>query len=167
MQQILQRLDRLEQENRTLSAEVSALRSELAAARGNSPATPPAATEQAAAVPLEERVAVVEQRTADLAQEKVEASHRLPITLTGMVLFNAFINGRANGGQQDPIVALCARLAFRQRGQREPEPAGIHFSGPANSGRGTGERAASSGSLGRHIELVESSGTAAGCDGGD
>ncbi len=40
MQQILQRLDRLEQENRTLSAEVSALRSELAAARGNSPATP-------------------------------------------------------------------------------------------------------------------------------
>jgi hypothetical protein len=106
MQQILQRLDRLEQENRTLSAEVSALRSELAAARGNSPGNVPAATDQQAAlVPLEERVAIQEQRTADLAQEKVEASHRLPITLTGMVLFNAFINGRANGGQQDPLVA--------------------------------------------------------------
>ena len=32
---------------------------------------------------------MVEQRVADLSQEKVEASQRFPISLTGMMLFNA------------------------------------------------------------------------------
>jgi hypothetical protein len=131
MQQILQRLDRLEEENRTLSAEVSALRSELATVRGSGSDTPPAATEQQAApVPLEERVAVEEQRTADQAQTKVEASHRLPITLTGMLLFNAFINGRANGGQQDPLVASPLDLHSGSGASVSQSLLGFNFQGP-------------------------------------
>src|ERR1700735_968889 len=91
LQQILERLDHLEQENHQLADEVHALRTELAArgqtttqqsaqaqgSQSTSPAPPPAT-----AAPLEERVPVVEQRVADLSQEKVEASQRFPISLT-------------------------------------------------------------------------------------
>ena len=142
MQQILQRLDRLEQENRTLSAEVSALRSELAAARGSSPAAPlastqdPTADEQAVPVPLEERVAVEEQRTADQAQAKVEAAHRLPITLTGMVLFNAFMNGRASGGQQDPVAASSLDSHSGSGASVSQSLLGFNFQGPQIAGGG-------------------------------
>ena len=137
MQQILQRLDRLEQENRTLSAEVSALRSELAAARGSSAGTPPAATGgQAAAVPLEERVAVEERRTAEQAQTKVEAAHRLPVTLTGMVLFNAFLNGRANGGQQDPATASSLDSHSGSGASLSQSLLGFNFQGPQIAGGG-------------------------------
>jgi hypothetical protein len=133
-QQILQRLDRLEQENRTLSAEVSALRSELAAARGTSPTT--VTDEQAAAVPLEERVAVEEQRTADQAQAKVEAAHRLPITLTGMVLFNAFLNGRASGGLQDPVSASSLDSHSGSGASVSQSLLGFNFQGPQVAGGG-------------------------------
>ncbi len=51
---------------------------------------------------------VAEQRTADLSQEKVEASQRFPISLTGMVLFNAFLNGKNSAGYEDPTVASAA-----------------------------------------------------------
>jgi hypothetical protein len=138
MQQILQRLDRLEQENRTLSAEVSALRSELSAARETNPgATQPAGTgEPAAAVPLEERVAVEEQRTADQAQAKVEAAHRLPITLTGMVLFNAFLNGKASGGQEDPAVAASLDSHSGSGASVSQSLLGFNFQGPQIVGGG-------------------------------
>lgn len=140
MQQILQRLDRLEQDNRALSAEVSALRSELAAARGSSPGNTPnppvATTEQPAAVPLEERVAVEEQRTTDQAQAKVEAAHRLPITLTGMVLFNAFLNGRASGGQEDPVVASSLDSHSGSGASVSQSLLGFNFQGPQIAGGG-------------------------------
>ena len=101
MQQILERLDRLEQENHQLADEVHALRTELAAAKGT---TPPSSAGQAAdasppQAPLDERVQVAEQRVADLSQEKVEASQRFPISLTGMVLFNAFSEWQERGGR--------------------------------------------------------------------
>ena len=107
LQQILQRLDRLEQENVKLADEVHALRTELAAARGQ-PSDAPAAAQSAqapAAAPVEERVQVAEQRAADLSQEKVEASQRFPVSLTGMVLFNAFLNGKNAAGDEDPTTA--------------------------------------------------------------
>jgi hypothetical protein len=58
--------------------------------------------------PLDERVQVAEQRTADLSQEKVEASQRFPISLTGMVLFNAFLNGKNAAGNENPTAASAA-----------------------------------------------------------
>jgi hypothetical protein len=101
LQQILQRLDHLEEENHKLADEVHALRTELAATRGQQPS---AATPEA---PLEERVQVAEQRVSDLSQEKVEASQRFPISLTGMVLFNAFLNGKNAAGDEDPTSAAA------------------------------------------------------------
>jgi hypothetical protein len=103
LQQILQRLDRLEEENHKLADEVHALRTELAAAKG--PAQAQSAQASPPEAPLEERVQVAEQRAADLSQEKVEASERFPVSLTGMVLFNAFLNGKNAAGNEDPTVA--------------------------------------------------------------
>ena len=51
-----------------------------------------ASSEQAQQIPLEDRVAVEERRTAEQAQTKVEAAHKFPIQLDGMLLFNAFAN---------------------------------------------------------------------------
>jgi hypothetical protein len=103
LQQILDRLDHLEQENHQLADEVHALRTELAVARGQVGPSPAAPT--APAAPLDERVQVAEQRIADLSQEKVEASQRFPLSLSGMVLFNAFLNGKNAAGDEDPVVA--------------------------------------------------------------
>jgi hypothetical protein len=110
MQQILDRLERIEQENRNLADEVRALREELATSRTGvaPPATAsstPAAAQPSPPAPLAERVDVNEQRISEQAQSKVEASQKLPITLTGMVLFNSYLNGRANGGAEYPTTA--------------------------------------------------------------
>jgi hypothetical protein len=115
LQQILQRLDRLEEENHQLAEEVHALRTELAATHGQ-PAGGESAQAQSvpqttgspqagSAAPLAEREQATEQRVADLSQEKVEASQRFPISLTGMMLFNAFLNGKYAGGAEDPTFA--------------------------------------------------------------
>ncbi len=134
---VLERLDRLEQENRALSAEVSALRSELAAARGTLPIVPPAMAQQAPAeAPLAERVAVQEQRIAEQAQTKVEAANKLPITLTGLVLFNAFVNGRAANGQEDPVIASSLETRSGSGATLSQSMLGFTFQGPRIAGGG-------------------------------
>ena len=139
LQQILDRLERLEQENRNLASEVRALRDELAASRSTAPTAAPQPAEQAKnqppeaaqpAAPLEERVAVQERRIEEQAQTKVEASQRLPITLTGMVLFNAFLNGRANGGAQNPTVASLSDSSTAGGGSLSQSVLGLKFQGP-------------------------------------
>jgi hypothetical protein len=95
MQRIQQRLDALEQENRQLLQEVRDLRKDLDSSRGA--AAPLASTgaqpePNAAVPPVDDRVAVVEARTAEQAQSKVEASQKFPISLNGMLLFNVFSN---------------------------------------------------------------------------
>jgi hypothetical protein len=105
LQQILERLDRLEQENHELANEVHALRTELAATQGQPQAQTAQTQPQPSQPPIEERVQVAEQRVADLSQEKVEASQRFPISLTGTVLFNSFLNGKNTGGSEDPTFA--------------------------------------------------------------
>jgi hypothetical protein len=82
LDQILKRLDALESENRLLADELHALRQELAGVQ-STPATAPA-------TPLEERVDVNEKRVAEQAQTKVESSQKFPISLNGMLVFNAF-----------------------------------------------------------------------------
>ncbi|HLK48439.1 MAG TPA: hypothetical protein VKT49_09905 [Bryobacteraceae bacterium] len=93
---IMERLDRLEQENRTLSDEVKSLRGELASLRGA------AETNQAATAG---RVDLQERRIEEQAQSKVEASQKFPIRLTGMALFNAFADSKQSGGVDYPVVA--------------------------------------------------------------
>lgn len=105
VQGILKRLDALEQENHKLLDEIHSLREELVRSQASStpaqPATPAEATADSQAPAnapqqptLEERVGVAEQRIREQAQTKVEAAHKFPVALTGMLLFNAFLNSR-------------------------------------------------------------------------
>jgi hypothetical protein len=134
-QQIIERLDRLEQENRSLSDEVRALRAELAA---HPPGEPAAAVAGATtpSPPLEERAAIQERRTDELAQTKVEASQRFPVALTGMALFNAFLNGRASGGQQDPLTASPSDNRSVGGASMRQSIIGLTFHGPQIWGGG-------------------------------
>lgn len=92
MNQIVQRLDSLEKQNQELLQTVNSLRQELAASRspGSNPSSEGNKPDNAA---LDERLSVQEHRTAEQAQTKVEAAHKYPIQLDGMLLFNAFANG--------------------------------------------------------------------------
>jgi hypothetical protein len=90
---ILERLDRLEQENKTLKEEVRLLR-----ARVGEP-------EAETVPPVVERVEIAEKRIEEATQTKVEASQKFPIKLTGMVLFNLFYNTRHSAGFDDPLLA--------------------------------------------------------------
>src|SRR5580704_1469127 len=131
-QQIMDRLDRLEQENRDLAAEVQSLRAELA---GTVKSNPPIAGYQAPSEPpaqpsVDERVAVQERRIEEQAQSKVEASQKFPISLTGMVLFNGFLNGKANNGQEDPTTASLSGATAYGGGTLGQSVLGLLFQGP-------------------------------------
>lgn len=89
---ILERLEKLEQQNRELTRQVEALRQQLA-------------LKTTIKTPVEERLEVQERRTEELSETKVQASQRLPISLTGMLLFNAFWNTRFSGAQDNPTIA--------------------------------------------------------------
>ncbi|HKE22233.1 MAG TPA: hypothetical protein VKB88_07565 [Bryobacteraceae bacterium] len=107
---VLQRLDRLERENRDLARQVQELKEQLAA--GNHPANsvdpPPPQPAPASQPTAEERLDIQERRLDELAQSKVEASQKFPIRLTGMALFNSFLNSRGNNGAEYPTVAAPA-----------------------------------------------------------
>ena len=95
LRQVLERLQRLEEANRELAAQVQALRSELGAARQR----------EAGPALADEKLSVLENRVEEQAQTKVESSQRFPIRLTGMALFNAFLNSRDSGGARYPTAA--------------------------------------------------------------
>ncbi|MFN7921868.1 MAG: hypothetical protein U0Q16_17335, partial [Bryobacteraceae bacterium] len=118
LDQVVERLDRLEKENRSLRDEVSQLRRELDSIRGAPapPASPPAeAAEQAPSVQtLDERLTVQERRTDEQAQSKVEAAQKFPVKLTGMLLANMFHNGPSAAGVDTPTTS--ARANGRQTG---------------------------------------------------
>ncbi|MCC6539299.1 MAG: hypothetical protein IT162_17235 [Bryobacterales bacterium] len=117
LEQVLERLARLEAENRSLREQVQGLREEVAALK-------PAAASAAAPPPqqqLEERLAIQEKRTEEQAQIKVEASQRFPIRLSGMLLANAFHNSAGANGLDTPTTAArvlngrqTGGLTFRQ-----------------------------------------------------
>ncbi len=86
LQEVLRRLDNLENQNRELMEQIKELRQHQAQ---NLPATVPPTEPK-----LEERVEVAEQRVAEQAQTKVESSQKLPVWLYGTLLFNAFANNR-------------------------------------------------------------------------
>jgi hypothetical protein len=105
LDQILARLDRLESENQKLLEEVRALRQELKASPPAEPNTAANAPATTTPPPLAERVDVLERRSEEVDQSKVQAAQRFPVTLSGMALFNLFSNGTNSGGQQDPLAA--------------------------------------------------------------
>src|SRR2546423_10979726 len=123
LRQVLDRLDRLEAQNRALLDEIRSLRGQITAA----------APEQA---PLPERVDVVERRIDEQAQAKVEASQRLPITLTGMALFNAFSNTSLNGQSEFPVLASTVKGDHSSGGTFRQSVIGLKFNGPEIPGGG-------------------------------
>jgi hypothetical protein len=106
---IVERLERLEQQNRTLIEEVRSLRAELSARSASRPADEATKTreanEPAPEGPLPDRLSIAEHRIDEHAQSKIESAQKLPIKLTGMVLFNAFHNGRFSGTDEYPRTA--------------------------------------------------------------
>ena len=128
-QRIMQRLDQLERENRNLADEVHTLRAEIAGARAATPVTAETPV-NVSPVPIDERVAVQEQRTAELAQVKVEAAQRMPVTLTGMVLFNSFLNSGASGGAQNPLMAAPSNNVSGGGASLSQSIIGLRFQGP-------------------------------------
>ncbi len=132
MKQILERLDSLEKENRQLVEEVRSLRQELNASRANTAASAPPSANQST---LNERVTVEEHRTAEQAQTKVEAAHKFPIQLDGMLLFNAFANSADYEAQNTAEYGLLSGpnrsgATFRQ------SILGLDFQGPSLPGDG-------------------------------
>ena len=126
--QITERLDRLEKQNQSLAEEVHQLRQELAEARGQ-PQAPPAAPA------LDEQAAVNQSRVEELAQSKVEASQHFPIRVTGMALFNTFLNSQGSGGQQYPTFAWPGNQASGG-GSFYQTTIGLDYSGPQIFGGG-------------------------------
>src|SRR5512142_2411656 len=82
LKEVIDRLDRLEAQNRELMDEIRTLRLQLAAAQPSTAAlaegAPPSADAVALPRPAAERLDVAEQRIADLDQSKVSSDHRLP-----------------------------------------------------------------------------------------
>jgi len=139
---ILQRLDRLEKQNRELQDEIRSLRDILtktqgAATKTEDPKPQPAGqgraeddAPDAQSDTMAERQQVSEHRIEELAQTKVEASQRFPIHLTGTLLFNAFTNGSNNGGAQDPTAASLTSGARNSGGSLRQTVLGLTFHGP-------------------------------------
>lgn len=99
VRRVLDRLERLEEQNRAMAEEIRQLRQQLAAA--HSVPSPPAT----APPTMEERLDVQESRLQELAQTRVSSENHHSISLGGMLLFNAYRNGRANGDNLNPTTA--------------------------------------------------------------
>lgn len=137
MQEVLSRLERLEKNNQMLTEEVRALRKELAAVRAPAPAAVSAAIPStdgpeipAAPQAAPESQAVQEARIEELAQTKVESSQRFPIRITGMALFNAFVNGRHNSQADNPTIASLTKADDTGGGTLRQSTLGLLFNGP-------------------------------------
>jgi hypothetical protein len=146
MAAVLARLDKLEQENRALTETVQGLQARLdaigaakAPAHTDSetvPGTGTADTATASPTTLEQTIEIQEKRIEEQSQTKVEASQRFPIRLTGMALFNAYMNSRQNGGLEYPLVASTP--GPRQTGATLRQSiVGLDFRGPGTVWGGT------------------------------
>ena len=126
MQRVMDRLDRLEKQNQELMTEIQELRRQLAPTPAPADSPPP----------VTERLDVQESRTAELAQSKVGASQRMPVSLTGMVLFNAFHNGGYGGGLQVPVTAQLSDAPASTGASFRQTVIGLKFNGPDLPGGG-------------------------------
>jgi hypothetical protein len=137
---MLERLDRLEKQNLELQEEIRKLRQELSAAKPVDAASSiPVPAPSVAGPSLEERMDVQETRTAELAQSKLDTSQRMPVELTGMLVFNAFSNGKFGGTLQNPVTAGLTRSPATTGASFRQTVLGLRFHGPALPGGGKAE----------------------------
>jgi hypothetical protein len=128
IREILTRLDRIEKDNRSLTEEVRTLRKELADLH-----EPHAGGASDGAV-AEDRAAVEQSRVEELAQTKVESSQKFPIRITGMALFNAYVNGRHNNQSVNPTIASFSNGDATGGGTLRQSTIGFLFNGPLTVG---------------------------------
>jgi hypothetical protein len=142
IQRVMDRLDRLEKQNQELLSEIQELRRQIKPAEQlveQSAASPPAAaapTADAVAPTLNERLDVQESRTDELAQSKVGTLQRMPVWLTGMILFNAFHNGGFGGASQYPLTAQLNDSPASSGATFRQTIIGLRFDGPDLPGGG-------------------------------
>ncbi|HLH07502.1 MAG TPA: hypothetical protein VKW78_09705 [Terriglobales bacterium] len=138
-QQILDRLDALEKQNQEIVSEIRSLREELKSAATPAASVSAAQTSSAEAPApqstIDERLTVQEHRTAEQAQTKVEAEHKFPIQLTGMLLFNAFANSAPGAGDNPGEYGLLAG-PNRDGATLRQTLLGLNFEGPSLPGEG-------------------------------
>ncbi len=130
MQSVIDRLDRLEKQNQELLTEIQELRKQL------TPVQTAASPAETITPPTAERLDVQESRTEELAQTKVGTFQRMPVTLTGMVLFNAFHNGGYGGSSEVPLTAQSAQAAASSGATFRQTIIGLRFDGPDLPGGG-------------------------------
>jgi hypothetical protein len=123
--EILNRLERLEQQNRQLTEEVRQLKEQLGVAK-----------QQAPACDACDRLDVQQQRIEDHEQEKVASEHRLQLSITGMALFNAFLNGKYSSDSQYPTTAAPVAAPASGGGSLRQTVVGLKFNGPEVLGGG-------------------------------
>ncbi len=142
MREVLNRLDRLESDNRALMEEIRALRLQVATLRSptaESAAISPASNDALATDGQqmeEERQAVQQSRIEEIAQTKVEASQKFPIRISGTVLFNVYRNGRYNNDTNNPTIASLSGADVTGGGTLRQTTLGLLFNGPAVPGGG-------------------------------
>jgi hypothetical protein len=125
LREILDRLQKLEDANRELVQEVHALRTELASTHNPAPAAPISTNADTA-----EQMAVDKARLDELAQTKVEASQKMPLRITGTVLFNAYVNGRFNGSTENTTIASLTQGDATGGGTFRQTTFGLQYDGP-------------------------------------
>jgi|SRR5579871_1273770 len=126
MREVLSRLERLEKENAALTEELRALRKDLAAAEDRT-AT---ARERNDQPPVSESDSINRTRIEELSQTKVESSQKFPIKVTGMALFNAYLNGQNNGGSVNPPVASLGTADSTGGATLSQSTIGLLYNGP-------------------------------------
>ena len=143
LDQILARLDRLERQNRELAEEVHALRNELALSNNHSSteskvtvATGVTAADGGQPISVNERLDVQERRLEEQAQTKVESSQHLPVRITGMALFNAFLNSRPSDNLVVPVLAPGSGGSLSGGATLRQTILGLDFRGPEVLGGG-------------------------------
>lgn len=124
LKQIVDRIERLEQENRALKDELRALKERLEPAGVTAPPTVP------------ERLEIAERRIEEQAQSKVESSQRVPLRVTGMALVNTYINSRQNGGNDNPTLAFNSRGNATGGATWRQTMIGLDYHGPQTAGGG-------------------------------
>ncbi len=132
MREVLSRLERLEKDNEALTDELRALRNELAALH---PPVSPAATDAQPPVTASQPTAAETQavdhaRIDELNQTKVESSQKFPIKITGMALFNAYLNGANNGGAINPPAASLGSADSTGGATLSQTTLGLLYNGP-------------------------------------
>jgi hypothetical protein len=131
---ILERLDKLERENHALAEQVQQLKAQLAASRPPAPTDATAANaappDAAASPTVDEQLAIQQNRIEEQAQTKVEASQKFPISLTGMVLFNTYLNSRFGGATEYPTTAAFTASPAAAGATMQQTVIGLAYHGP-------------------------------------